>query len=113
MAQTSNTVAELVEATRRSGDWLDLRSPENDAPDTDGRYLRSLREVATGGAPEPEVIAAVKRARAAGWSWTPIAIVLDSSRDEAIRRFSRAVGHPCTRRAGPPRVTSMPGTGVS
>lgn len=40
MAQTSNTVAELVEAPRRSGDWLDLRAPQNDAPDSDGRYGR-------------------------------------------------------------------------
>jgi hypothetical protein len=101
MAQTTHIAEDLLEATGEVGDWLDLRTPETDGPDTDGRYLRQLRELVTAGAPEPELINAVKRARAAGWSWTPIAIVLDCTRNQTIRRFSRAIGHPAARRKAP------------
>jgi hypothetical protein len=98
MAQTTSITTDLVGRINGPGALMEPRSPEADGPDTDGRHLRHLRELLTGGAPEADLIDGVKRARAAGWSWTPIAIVLDSSRDQVIRRFSRGVGHPSTRR---------------
>jgi len=111
MVQTTNSPLDLIGASVGTGDWLDLRSPDRSRPDddmrdtprftsdTDGRLLRELRSLFTTRAPEAELIKGVKRARAGGWSWTPIAIVLESSRDQVIRRFSRGIGHPSARRA--------------
>jgi hypothetical protein len=119
MVQTTNSPTDLTRAFAGTGDWLDLRSPTGPGPgddmpdgprftsDIDGRLLRDLRGLFAARAPEAELIKGVKRARAGGWSWTPIAIVLESSRDEVIRRFSRGIGHPSARR----RRAAAPATG--
>jgi hypothetical protein len=98
MAQTTTMPTDLVGVTSGPHGLVEPRSSQSGDPDVDGRHLHDLRTLYRGGAPEPRLIAAVKAARAAGWSWTPIAIVLDSSRSQVIARFGRGVGHPCMRR---------------
>lgn len=102
MVQTTNSSPDVTGSPATTGDWLDLRSldgsPRGVTTDTDGRLLRDLRGLFAARAPERELIDGVKRARDGGWSWTPIAIVLDCSRAEVIRRFGRGIGHPSTRR---------------
>jgi hypothetical protein len=99
MAQTTNTPGVLE-------DWLDpqyWRHPGPDAhigPDTDGEYLREISARRLAGATETDLLAAVKRARDRGWSWTPIAISLHTTRADAVARFARSVRHPVSRRAG-------------
>ena len=72
------------------GGWLD--PPRHDdageeeagedyaGEDYDGDYLREVAALHTAGAPERELINAVKAAKDNGWSWTPIAMVLPGPR---------------------------------
>jgi hypothetical protein len=84
-------------------DWLDVRSFDDPGPDVDGDYLRAISALALVDAPEAELVDAVKRAREIGWGWTPIAMVLGTTRRRVVERFSRAVGHPVGSRLPRPR----------
>ena len=79
-------------------DWLDVQSFDGPSADIDGDYLRAITVLALVEAPEAELADAVKRARENGWSWTPIALVLGTTRKQVVERFSRAIGHPVTSR---------------
>lgn len=96
MAQTTNTA--LPRADGVLEDWLDLQSCADPRRDADGDLLREINALSVAGAPETELFDAVKRARAHGWTWTPIALVLGTTRRQAVARFSRSVGHPVTGR---------------
>jgi MoxR-like ATPase len=79
-------------------DWLDVQSSDGASADVDGDYLRAISALALVDAPEAELAEAVKRAKEHGWSWTPIALVLGTTRKHVVERFSRAIGHPVTSR---------------
>jgi 16S rRNA U516 pseudouridylate synthase RsuA-like enzyme len=79
-------------------DWLDVQSFDGASADVDGDYLRAISALALVDAPEAELAEAVKRAKEHGWSWTPIALVLGTTRKHVVKRFSRAIGHPVTSR---------------
>jgi len=103
MAHATNDVPDVSSSYSEAGGRLDLCSVDGsrrrDAPDAAGRLLHELRRLASSSAPEAKLIDGVKRARAGGWSWAPIAVALGCSRAEVIHRFSCGVGHPSTRRA--------------
>lgn len=67
--------------------WLDVQSADDDEMDIDAEYLRRVGELAIAGAPEPELVEAVRQAREIGWSYGPIALLLGIDRPEARRRF--------------------------
>ena len=98
MAQTTNTAPARLRADGVLEDWLELQSFRAPCPDPDGEVLRTISALCTAGAPETEVISAVKQARRNGWSWTAIARVLGTTRHKTIERFSRSIGHPVTAR---------------
>lgn len=76
------------------GGWLDPPRHDDASEDVDGDYLRAIAALDTAGAPERELINAVKAARDNGWGWTPIAMVLGMTRRQVLERFGRAIGHP-------------------
>jgi hypothetical protein len=102
------TVVEITEIPRARTDqeprtgfidgWLDPPRHDDAGADVDGDYLRAIAALDTAGAPEREVINAVKAAKDNGWSWTPIAMVLGTTRRQVLERFSRAIGHPVSGR---------------
>ena len=100
MLETTNSVDELDQLPPLRAGVPDQRT-EAPVSDHDSAFLLAVIGLARGGAPQPDLPDAVKRARDNGWSWTPIAIALGTSRAGAIERFSRAVGHPVTRRSRP------------
>lgn len=73
-------------------EWLDNLDPAT-APARDGRYLRAIsaaRQAVVES--EANLRKAVDEARAAGDSWTMIGIALDTSKQNAYRKFSKLTG---------------------
>jgi hypothetical protein len=103
MAHTPKIRVVLDRNTGVLEDWLDVRSFDDPGVDGDGDHLRVISALATVGAPEAELADAVKRAKEIGWSWTPIAMVLGTTRKRVVERFSRAIGHPVSSRLPRPR----------
>jgi hypothetical protein len=103
MAHTPKIKGDLNQITGVLEDWLDVRSFNEPGADVDGDYLRAISALALVRAPETELVDAVKRAREVGWSWTPIAMVLGTTRKQVVERFSRGVGHPVSSRLPRPR----------
>lgn len=78
-----NRAAEVIE------DWLDTQEVDGAELGEDAiAELRRVGELARCGAPKAELDAAVRTAREAGWSWAPIALLLDETREQAGQRVN-------------------------
>jgi hypothetical protein len=106
MLETTNSVDELDQLPPLRTSVPGQRT-ETPVPDHDSTFLVAVIGLARAGASESDLADAVKRARDNGWSWTPIAIALGTSRAGAVERFGRAIGHPVTRRR-PACLTAPP-----
>ncbi|MBB6374351.1 hypothetical protein BKA01_001573 [Pseudonocardia eucalypti] len=69
--------------------WLSTLEPEDpELLESGADDLRHIGELMLTGAGKAELADAVAAARAAGWAWSPIAMLLDTSPDQARRSFS-------------------------
>jgi hypothetical protein len=88
MPPTQETQEQLGRAGDAIDRWLDALDPDDpDAADTDGDLLRDINALSIKGAPDDQLTRAVDAARECGWAWAPIAMVLGTSRRDAVRRF--------------------------
>lgn len=84
----STTTTEPSRAADTIDRWLDALDPDDPgAVEADGEYLREINSLSAGGAPEADLGRAVDTARECGWSWAPIAVVLGTTREDAVLRF--------------------------
>jgi hypothetical protein len=81
--------AELECAGEKLERWLDALGMDDadGTVDNDGDNLRVINALAIQGATEAELRDAVTTARESGWSWSPIAMVLGTTRQAAVERF--------------------------
>jgi hypothetical protein len=89
MRDALNALEEWLE-TQLTDDGDEMMFSEEDVED-----LRAVGWLALTRAPEAELRAAVQRARAAGWSWPPLAMSLGVSVPEARRRYPSHPTHTC------------------
>jgi hypothetical protein len=93
MISVTTTLEELELAAEKVERWLaamgfdDVDGTTSMDGDNPSDNLRAINALARAGAPDDELADAVNLARDSGWSWSPIAMVLGVSRQEAVARF--------------------------